>query len=128
MNRSVGRICQISRGLFTKKAVSPVSRAYSSEAKLSWLEEVEAEQEHAKRSSEFWKKVTYYVGGPALVLSSLNAYYIYKKHKEHAEHHHDPEIDVPYTFENLRFKKYPWGDGTKTLFWNDNVNQIKGTD
>ncbi|KAL2312375.1 Cytochrome c oxidase subunit 13, mitochondrial [Schizosaccharomyces pombe] len=126
MNRNIGFLSRTLKTSVPKRAGLPSFRAYSNEAKVNWLEEVQAEEEHAKRSSEFWKKVTYYIGGPALILASANAYYIYCKHQEHAKHVED--TDPGYSFENLRFKKYPWGDGSKTLFWNDKVNHLKKDD
>ncbi|GKT95186.1 cytochrome C oxidase subunit [Colletotrichum tofieldiae] len=32
------------------------------------------------------------------------------------------EERVEYPYQNIRTKNYQWGDGDKTIFWNDNVN------
>lgn len=32
------------------------------------------------------------------------------------------EERVEYPYQNMRAKRFPWGDGDKTLFWNDKVN------
>ncbi|PNY22673.1 Cytochrome c oxidase subunit 6A, mitochondrial [Tolypocladium capitatum] len=32
------------------------------------------------------------------------------------------EERTEYPYQNIRTKNYQWGDGDKTLFWNENVN------
>ncbi|MCJ1312394.1 Cytochrome c oxidase polypeptide VIa [Agyrium rufum] len=62
---------------------------------------------------------------PCLIIASINAYNLWTEHWEHWEHLPPLEERTQYSYMNIRTKKYPWGDGDKTLFWNDKVNYIK---
>ncbi|KAK6956190.1 hypothetical protein Daesc_001463 [Daldinia eschscholtzii] len=59
---------------------------------------------------------------PALILAGANAYKLWNEHWEHWEHLPPLEERVEYPYQNIRTKNFPWGDGDKTLFWNDKVN------
>lgn len=62
---------------------------------------------------DLWRRLTYFVGFPAVALGMLNAYLA---HKEHAEEPR-PEF-VPYEHLRIRRKQFPWGDGNHSLFHN----------
>jgi hypothetical protein len=65
------------------------------------------------------------VACPLLVIFTANAYTLWNEHWEH-EAHAPPASERPqYDYLNIRNKAYPWGDGTKTIFWNEKVNYIK---
>ena len=59
---------------------------------------------------------------PSLILGSINAYNLWTEHWEHWSHLPPLEERVEYPYQNIRTKNFFWGDGDKTLFWNDNVN------
>jgi hypothetical protein len=59
---------------------------------------------------------------PCLILAAANAYNLWSEHWEHWEHLPALEERVEYPYQNIRTKNFPWGDGDKTLFWNDSVN------
>ena len=59
---------------------------------------------------------------PAVAISLLNAYKLYSEHHNHAVHGPLPEEKVEFPYQNIRTKNFFWGDGDKTLFWNDKVN------
>ncbi|EAQ89963.1 hypothetical protein CHGG_06582 [Chaetomium globosum CBS 148.51] len=59
---------------------------------------------------------------PALILAGANAYMLWNEHWEHWSHMPPLEERVEYPYQNIRTKNYQWGDGDKTLFWNDSVN------
>jgi cytochrome c oxidase subunit 6a len=59
---------------------------------------------------------------PCLVLSAINAYNLWSEHWEHWEHMPPLEERVEYPYQNIRTRNFWFGDGDKTLFWNDKVN------
>jgi len=69
-----------------------------------------------------------YVALPALIIASANAYTLWNEHWEHESHLPPPSERPQYEYMNIRNKAFPWGDGDKTLFWNDKVNYHKKGD
>ena len=59
---------------------------------------------------------------PAITISLFNAYKLYAEHHNHTVHGPLPEEKIEFPYQNIRVKNFPWGDGDKTLFWNDRVN------
>lgn len=59
---------------------------------------------------------------PCLILGSINAYNLWNEHWEHWEHMPPLEERIEYPYQNIRTKNFFWGDGDKTMFWNDKVN------
>ncbi|KAL1968023.1 hypothetical protein VTN77DRAFT_2152 [Rasamsonia byssochlamydoides] len=108
---------------------SAVQRRFTStETKPSWLADNEfnreraAVKEHAAGTSDLWRKLSIYAVIPALILGGINAYNLWTEHWEHWNHLPPLEERVEYPYQNIRVKNFPWGDGDKTLFWNDKVN------
>ncbi|QSL64602.1 hypothetical protein MERGE_001903 [Pneumocystis wakefieldiae] len=64
---------------------------------------------------------------PALLITSLNAYQLHTKHHSEASHRSESDDDSTpeYPYQNIRTRRFFWGDGDKTLFWNDRVNKHK---
>jgi cytochrome c oxidase subunit 6a len=79
-------------------------------------------KEHSKETTELWRKISVYAVIPAIALAGANAWWLWKAHWEHWEHMPPLEDRTEYSYQNVRTKNYPWGDGDKTLFWNDGVN------
>ncbi|KAI1483430.1 hypothetical protein K445DRAFT_318126 [Daldinia sp. EC12] len=88
----------------------------------AFIKERQAVKEHAAATTELWRKISIYVVIPSLVLAAANAYKLWNEHWEHWEHLPPLEERVEYPYQNIRTKNFPWGDGDKTLFWNDKVN------
>merc|ERR1712025_1106799 len=65
---------------------------------------------HAGGSS-MWKKLTFF----AIILANVNAF--------SGDHEEKPEF-IPYDHLRIRSKKFPWGDGNKSLFHNPHVNAL----
>ncbi|EGV60777.1 hypothetical protein PSN45_001428 [Yamadazyma tenuis] len=81
---------------------------------------------HSVGITKLWKRITYFVAFPALLLTAIPVGNIELKHAEHREHlRHlsDDEWPTQYDYQNIRAKKFFWGDGDKTLFWNSDVNR-----
>uniref|UniRef100_T1DJ48 Putative cytochrome c oxidase subunit via/cox13 n=1 Tax=Psorophora albipes TaxID=869069 RepID=T1DJ48_9DIPT len=66
-----------------------------------------------------WKKLSFFVAIPAVGLCMLNAYL---KHQE--EHGHPPPEFRAYEHLRIRNKRFPWGEGQKSLFHNPHVNPL----
>ncbi|GAA5866577.1 hypothetical protein JCM1840_002388 [Sporobolomyces johnsonii] len=102
-------------------------RAYATEAAAEndFIATRKAIEHHAKGSAELWRKITYYVALPAIVVGALNAKSMADEHERHLEHIKEenggelPER-IKYPYFNKREKDFPWGTD-KTLFWNDKV-------
>ncbi|ORY28615.1 cytochrome c oxidase subunit VIa-domain-containing protein [Naematelia encephala] len=81
--------------------------------------------EHALHTTELWRRISFYVCLPAVVVCAI---YVYKLEKAHEEHHKhlieanggvEPERKT-YSYMNIRTKPYPWGN--KSLFFNPKTN------
>lgn len=66
-----------------------------------------------------WKKLSFFVAMPAVGLCMLNAYL---KHQE--EHGHPQPEFVKYEHLRIRNKRFPWGEGNKSLFHNPHTNPL----
>ncbi|XP_037928915.1 cytochrome c oxidase subunit 6A, mitochondrial-like [Teleopsis dalmanni] len=66
-----------------------------------------------------WKRLSFFVALPAVGLCMLNAYL---KHQE--EHHKPRPAFVKYDYLFRREKRFPWGEGNKSLFHNPHVNAL----
>ncbi|KZF20495.1 putative cytochrome c oxidase subunit VIa [Xylona heveae TC161] len=84
-----------------------------------------AVKQHAAQSSELWRKLSIYATIPCLIIAGVNAYNLWNEHWAHWAHEPPLEERTEYPYQNMRTKNFFWGDGDKTLFWNDNVNYHK---
>lgn len=87
--------------------------------------ERQAIKDHAAATSDLWRKLSIYATIPAIVIASVNAWVLWKEHWEHFSHLPPLEERTQYAYQNIRTKNFFWGDGDKTLFWNDEVNYHK---
>ena len=53
------------------------------------------------------------VAFPCIIIASLNAYNLWNEHWEHWETLPPLEERVEYSYQNIRTKAFPWGDGDK---------------
>lgn len=75
---------------------------------------------HKPGGYKLYKYLTAFVCVPLVAVIGLNTY------MEHVEEQNLPRQDyIPYEYLCLRNKRYPWGDGTRTLFHNPKKNALK---
>merc|ERR1711935_19759 len=86
--------------------------ASASRSENPFIAERQVLEHHAVGASELWKKLTF-VTMPALFVAGV---YLVMT----AEHHHPDHKNWPHL--HKLDKKFPWGDGTKTLFYTEDVN------
>ncbi|KAI1814576.1 cytochrome c oxidase, subunit VIa [Poronia punctata] len=87
-----------------------------------FIKERQAVEEHAAATADLWRKISLYFVPAALLAAGVNAYYLWNEHWEHWSHMPPLEERTEYPYQNIRTKNYPWGNGDKTIFWNDSVN------
>ncbi|XP_031156679.1 cytochrome c oxidase subunit 6A, mitochondrial [Sander lucioperca] len=73
---------------------------------------------HGDQAARTWKILTFVVALPGVAVCMLN---MYLKEQQHS--HEQPEF-VPYSHLRIRSKRFPWGDGNKSLFHNSHVNAL----
>lgn len=75
---------------------------------------------HKPGGHKLYKKLTVFVCFPMIAAMAVNAYL------GMAEEHEHPRPDhVAYDYLCIRNKRFPWGDGTKTLYHNPKRNALK---
>lgn len=104
----------------------PFKHLYNKEAGEAFKKAYQEKMHHSVGITSLWKKITYFVAFPVIALTAIPIAKIefdHAKHREHLRHLSDEEWPVQYEYQNLRLKKFFWGDGDKTLFWNSDVNR-----
>ncbi|KAH0497180.1 hypothetical protein TgHK011_004509 [Trichoderma gracile] len=107
---------------FAAQLRTPMQRRFASTAENEFIAERQHIKEHAKSTTELWKKISIYGVVPALVVAAANAYWLWNEHWEHWSHLPPLPERTEYPYQNIRTKNFQWGDGDKTIFWNDKVN------
>ncbi|CAH0563736.1 unnamed protein product [Brassicogethes aeneus] len=67
---------------------------------------------------KIWKNLTFFVAFPSIILCAVN---VYLGHQSHG--HEQPEF-VKYDYMRVRTKRFPWGEGNKSLFHNPHTNPL----
>ncbi|KAH6628678.1 cytochrome c oxidase, subunit VIa [Chaetomium tenue] len=116
------QIARATQRLTAQARAQAQRRLASTETENSFVRERRHVKEHAGPTTELWRKISIYGIPPALILAGANAYMLWSEHWEHWSHMPPLEERVEYPYQNIRTKNYQWGDGDKTLFWNDSVN------
>ncbi|KAK9367620.1 cytochrome c oxidase, subunit VIa [Lipomyces kononenkoae] len=91
-----------------------------------FVDEQKAIHHHAASTASMWYKVSLYVALPLVTLSLIRSIKQESEHIAHVKHHaheEEPEdLSPEFPYQNIRRKDFFWGDGDKTLFWNDLAN------
>ncbi|XP_044730213.1 cytochrome c oxidase subunit 6A2, mitochondrial [Chrysoperla carnea] len=66
---------------------------------------------------KMWKNMSLFLAFPAIAVCMVNVYLAHGQHHERAEF-------VPYEHMRIRNKRFPWGDGQRSLFHNPHVNPL----
>ncbi|KAF4984446.1 hypothetical protein FZEAL_409 [Fusarium zealandicum] len=107
---------------FTAQMRVPAQRRFASTTENEFIKERQHIKEHAQGTTALWKKISIYGVIPSMILASANAYWLWSEHWEHWSHMPPLEERTEYPYQNIRTKNYQWGNGDKTIFWNDSVN------
>ena len=120
--RAAPRFAAQLRAPAQRRLMSSSHTSAASTSENAFIRERQAVKDHAGPTTDLWKKISIYGCIPALILAGANAYYLWNEHWEHVAHGPSLEEKVEYPYQNIRTKNFPWGNGDKTIFWNDNVN------
>lgn len=104
----------------------PFKNMRNKKAGEAYIKDMEEKAHHSIGVTAMWKKITYFVAIPVVILTAIPVTKIeldHAKHREHLKHLSDEEWPVQYDYQNIRNKKFFWGDGDKTLFWNSDINR-----
>ena len=83
---------------------------------------------HAASTASLWYKVSLFIVVPVVIGTAYHTYVVEQEHFAHHAAHprpSDDELPPEYEYQNVRRNKFFWGDGTKTLFWNNEFNHKK---
>ncbi|XP_056147183.1 cytochrome c oxidase subunit 6A, mitochondrial [Lampris incognitus] len=73
---------------------------------------------HDEQAARTWKILSFVVALPGVAVCMAN---VFLKEQQHS--HEQPEF-TPYSHLRIRTKRFPWGDGNKTLFHNSHLNAL----
>merc|ERR1712093_449459 len=86
-----------------------VATARAGEQGNAFLEARQATKDHAGGSADLWRKLSYYVALPLVVVGYVNVRNMEEEHER-----------ITYPYMNKRDKEYPWG--MQSLFFNPHAN------
>ncbi|KAL2731095.1 hypothetical protein V1478_005508 [Vespula squamosa] len=75
-----------------------------------------AENSEKGDTTRLWRNLYIFVGLPATLLGALNCYL-------NKDGHPKSEF-IPYEHLRIRTRRFPWGDGQRSLFHNPHVNAL----
>lgn len=92
----------------------------------AFAKSLDENMQHSAAASATWKKITMALALPAILIALIP---VYRVEEEHAKHRKvlktipDDKWPKEYSYQNVRRNKFFWGDGDKTVFWNQGVNR-----
>ncbi|KAK1927702.1 cytochrome c oxidase subunit VIa-domain-containing protein [Papiliotrema laurentii] len=84
-----------------------------------------AVEAHSVETTNLWRRISFYVCIPAILVAAIYVYQLEAEHEEHLQHIIDENGGVPperktYSYMNMRTKQFPWGKDS--LFFNPRYN------
>ncbi|KAF8202974.1 cytochrome c oxidase, subunit VIa [Pholiota molesta] len=116
----------VARSVRSRKFTTAIEGIPQGKAFEEYVAADKALQHHAAEASDLWRKISFYVAIPSIIVCTAWVYNAEAEHKAHIEHikeengGHLPEPPA-YDYMNRRSKPYPWGPNT--LFFNPEVNK-----
>ncbi|KAG1930984.1 cytochrome c oxidase subunit 6A, mitochondrial [Pimephales promelas] len=98
-------------------AIGRLSQKLLKSASLTQSRQLSAVAGHSEQAAKTWKILTFVVALPGVAVCMLNMYL-------RSQHEHEQPEFVPYTHLRIRSKRFPWGDGNKSLFHNPHINAL----
>ncbi|XP_029916903.1 cytochrome c oxidase subunit 6A1, mitochondrial [Myripristis murdjan] len=98
-------------------AVGRISQALV-KSSLTQSRQLSAAAAHGEQAAKTWKILSFVVALPGVGVCMLNTFL-----KEQSHGHEQAEF-TPYSHLRIRTKRFPWGDGVKSLFHNPHVNAL----
>ncbi|EPQ60601.1 mitochondrial cytochrome c oxidase subunit VIa [Gloeophyllum trabeum ATCC 11539] len=91
-----------------------------------WIAKREAVRHHAEETTQLWRRVSYFICAPGIIVTAIwvrNVEAEHEAHEEHLKEEHGGELPEPpaYDYMNKRVKPFPWGNNT--LFFNPKKNK-----
>ncbi|XP_043102588.1 cytochrome c oxidase subunit 6A, mitochondrial [Puntigrus tetrazona] len=99
-------------------ATGRLSQKLLKSARLTQTRQLSAAAAHGEDAAKTWKILSFVVALPGVAVCMLNTYLRIQQHS-----HEQPEF-IPYSHLRIRSKRFPWGDGNKSLFHNSHVNAL----
>ncbi|XP_016341008.1 cytochrome c oxidase subunit 6A, mitochondrial-like [Sinocyclocheilus anshuiensis] len=99
-------------------AIGRLSQKLLKSAALTQTRQLSAAVAHSEQAAKTWKILSFVVALPGVAVCMLNMYLRTQQHS-----HEQPEF-ISYSHLRIRSKRFPWGDGSKTLFHNPHVNAL----
>ncbi|KAI0080295.1 mitochondrial cytochrome c oxidase subunit VIa [Panus rudis PR-1116 ss-1] len=105
----------------------PRSRGFATTSGVTSYEEKQAAlRAHAAQTADMWRKISFYVCFPGIIVTALWVRNLEAEHAEHTHHlieENGGKLPQPpqYEFLNRRAKPFPWGQNS--LFFNPKVQK-----
>ncbi|KIP12500.1 hypothetical protein PHLGIDRAFT_17611 [Phlebiopsis gigantea 11061_1 CR5-6] len=109
---------------------APRARQFSttteSATQKAYYEKAEDAKHHAADTADMWRKISFYVCAPGIIVTALwvrNVENEHAAHEEHLKHENGGERPEPPAYEYLNIRHRPFAWGMNSLFYNPKVNK-----
>lgn len=134
------RATSAARPVAARRALSTIKPGHETEVRSAftyaadpaagdaYVKLLDATVKHSEGTGKLWGKISLFIVIPIIAGTAWHTYLIEKEHFEHLAAHPrlpDEELPAEFDYQNVRNTRYFWGNGDKTLFWNDKYNHRK---